>query len=155
MPKRKNPAIAGTHLQNKNNIAGKGRRYNNRRLGKQRHKYYFDKEYQMNALLKVLPAGSIAKYPQKPPKNSVAFLGYPQQHPSDKSKLLLVHDPLGLQPRLLEFKLDDVLYVEETHSAVTEKGEGVPLVKLWIRKRAHGMILEPFVVNEEKIKGKR
>jgi hypothetical protein len=59
-----------------------------------------------------------------------------------------VYDPLGLHPVVLEFKMDDVLFIEETHSAVTEAGEGVPLVKLWVRKGGHGMILEPFEVNE-------
>jgi hypothetical protein len=49
---------------------------------------------------------------------------------------------------VLEFKIDDVLFVEELHSAVTESGEGVPLIKIWVRKGAHGVILEPFEVDE-------
>jgi hypothetical protein len=46
----------------------------------------------------------------------------------------------------MEFKLEDILFVEEIPSAVTEEGEGVPLIKLWIRWGAHGVILEPFEV---------
>jgi hypothetical protein len=102
----------------------------------------------MDSLLEALPASGIAKYSNSPPKDAIPFSGYPRQHPSEKNKLILVYDPLGLHPSVLEFKMDDVLFVEETHSAVTEAGEGVPLVKLWIRKGAHGMILEPFEVNE-------
>jgi hypothetical protein len=49
---------------------------------------------------------------------------------------------------VLEFKFEDVLFVEDMHSAVTTSGEGVPLVKLWVRKGAHGMILEPFEVGD-------
>jgi hypothetical protein len=41
-----------------------------------------------------------------------------------------------------------VLYAEEVHSAVTEAGEGVPLIKLWIRRGARGVIMEPFEVQD-------
>jgi len=98
--------------------------------------------------LESLPINSIAKYQDGPPKNGVPFTGYPQQHYAEKNKLILVYDPLGDNPSVLEFRLDDILYVEEVHSAVTEKGEGVPLVKLWIRKGSRGMLLEPFEVDD-------
>ena len=96
----------------------------------------------------MLPLSSIAKYAGSQPKNGLPFTGYPRQHPSEKDKLILVNDPLGPGPTVLEFKLEDVLFVEEIPSAVTEAGEGVPLVKLWIRRGAHGVILEPFEVND-------
>jgi hypothetical protein len=98
--------------------------------------------------LEILPLNKIARYTGGPPKNTVPFTGYPRQHPSEKNKLILVYDPLSLHPMVLEFKIDDVLFVEEVHSAVTESGEGVPLVKLWVRRGAHGVILEPFEVDE-------
>ena len=101
----------------------------------------------MNSYLEMLPLSGIAKYSGGQPKDALPFAGYPRQHPSEKNKLLLVHDPLGLTPTVLEFKLEDVLFVEDIPSAVTEDGEGIPLVKLWIRKRAHGVILEPFEVD--------
>ncbi|HCC36415.1 MAG TPA: hypothetical protein DEQ14_01675 [Treponema sp.] len=102
----------------------------------------------MTSFLEALPASEIAKYSGSPPKDAILFSGYPRQHPSDKNKLILVYDPLGLHPTVLEFKIEDVLFVEEAHQAVTETGEGVPLVKLWVRKGAHGMILEPFEVDD-------
>ena len=98
--------------------------------------------------LEYLPPNKIAKYHKGPPKNAVPFMGYPQQHPTDKNKLVLVYDPLGNSPTVMEFKLDDIIYVEEVPSAVTEKGEGVPLVKLWILRGARGMLLEPFEVDD-------
>ncbi|MDR0878905.1 MAG: hypothetical protein LBN21_12725 [Treponema sp.] len=98
--------------------------------------------------LETLPLNKIAKYSGRPPKDALPFTGFPRQHPSEKDKLILVYDPLGLNPVVLEFKFEDVLFVEEMHSAVTEAGEGVPLVKLWVRKGAHGMILEPFEVED-------
>jgi hypothetical protein len=98
--------------------------------------------------LETLPINKIAKYTGRPPKDAVSFSGFPRQHPSEKDKLILVYDPLGANPVVLEFKFEDVLFVEDMHSAVTTSGEGVPLVKLWVRKGAHGMILEPFEVED-------
>jgi inorganic pyrophosphatase len=98
--------------------------------------------------LESLPLSSIAKYAKGQPSDGVPFTGSPRVHSTEKSKLILVNDPLGPEPTVLEFKLEDILYVEEIPSAVTEDGEGVPLVKLWIKRGAVGMILEPFEVND-------
>ncbi|MFP3042756.1 hypothetical protein LQZ19_13145 [Treponema primitia] len=98
--------------------------------------------------LETLPLNEITKYAGGAPKGSVPFTGYPRQHPSEKNKFILIYDPLGENTKILEFKLEDVLFMENIHSAVTESGEGVPLAKLWIRKGAHGVILEPFEVDD-------
>jgi hypothetical protein len=98
--------------------------------------------------LPALPLHDIVKYAEGPPKNGVPFEGYPRQHPLEKHKLLLIYDPLGKNPTLIEFILEDVLQVEDIHSAVTKSGEGVPLVRLWIRRGAHGVILEPFEADD-------
>ncbi|GHV56925.1 hypothetical protein AGMMS49579_22070 [Spirochaetia bacterium] len=102
----------------------------------------------IGSYLETLPLSEITKYPDGPPKNAFPFTGYPRQHPSEKDKLILIYDALGLNPTVLEFRIEDVLYVEELHSAVTQSGEGIPLVKLWLRKGAHGVILEPFEVDD-------
>ena len=98
--------------------------------------------------LETLPISDIAKYAGGPPRDALPFEGYPRQHPSEKNKIILVYDPLGKNPTVMELKLEDILYIEEIPSAVTETGEGVPLIKLWIRMGAHGVILEPFEVND-------
>jgi len=98
--------------------------------------------------LETLPLNKIVKYAGARPKDGVSFIGYAQQHRTDQTKMNLVNDPLGKNPALLEFKLADILFVEELPQAVTEMGEGVPLIKLWIRKGARGVILEPFEVND-------
>jgi hypothetical protein len=98
--------------------------------------------------LETRPLNKISKYPEGPPRDTVPFTGFSQQHPSDKYKLILVNDPLGDNPTVMEFKLEDILYAEEVHSAVTESGEGVPLIRLWIRRGARGVILEPFEVQD-------
>jgi hypothetical protein len=102
----------------------------------------------ISSYLEALPLNEIEKYNKGLPKDSVPFTGYPRQHPSDKSKLILIHDPLGENPRVMEFKLDNVTRVEEIPSPVTTAGEGVRLVKLWVRKGAIGVIMEPFEVQE-------
>jgi hypothetical protein len=99
-------------------------------------------------LLELKPFHEIARAAGGPPRDTVPFMGCPRQHPSDKNKIILIYDPLGKNTRLLEFKLEDVLCVEDVLSAVTENGEGVPLAKLWIRRGAHGVILEPFEVED-------
>ena len=99
------------------------------------------------SFLESLPLNEITKY-SKLPKNGVPFTGYPQQHPVEKDKLILVYDPLGANPMVMEFKLEDVLSIDELHSAVTETGEGIPLIKLWIRRGSRGVLLEPFEVDE-------
>jgi len=96
--------------------------------------------------LEMLPLSSIIKYSKGKSNDGVPFTGCPRVHPSDKDKLILVNDPLGNEPAVLEFMLEDILFVEEVPSAVTEAGEGVPLVKLWIKRGAVGVKLEPFEV---------
>jgi len=98
--------------------------------------------------LEMLPLSSITKYTKGQPGEGVPFAGYPRIHPSDKTKLILLYDPLGSEPIVMEFKFDDILFVEDIQSAVTEAGEGIPLVKLWIKRGAIGVILEPFEVND-------
>jgi len=104
----------------------------------------------MNSMnyLEMLPVSSITKYAKGHPGDGIPFTGYPRVHPSEKNKLILVYDPLGAEPVVLEFKLEDILFVEEVPSAVTEAGEGVLMVKLWVQRGAVGMILEPFEVND-------
>jgi hypothetical protein len=98
--------------------------------------------------LEMLPLSGIAKYAKGHPNDGVPFSGYPRVHPSEKNKIILVNDPLGPNPTVLEFKLEDIIFVDEIPSAVTEAGEGIPMVKLWVKRGAVGMILEPFEVND-------
>ena len=100
------------------------------------------------AYLESLPVNKITKYSEGHQKSALPFIGYHKQHPTEKSKIILIYDPLGSNPAVLEFKLDDILHVEEVSQAVTEQGEGIPMIKLWIRRGAHGMFLEPFEVGE-------
>ncbi|MDR2417684.1 MAG: hypothetical protein LBD79_01350 [Treponema sp.] len=101
----------------------------------------------ITSYLKTLPLTSITRS-DGPPKSAIPFVGYLRQHPAEKNKLILIHDPLGESPTLMEFKIDDVMGAEELHSAVTLGGEAAPLTKLFVRKGARGVILEPFEVDD-------
>jgi hypothetical protein len=98
--------------------------------------------------LETLPLNRIAKYTGGAPKNGVPFIGYPRQHPSEQDKFILMYDPLGENPRIIEFKMEDIVFIEDIHSAVSESGEAAPLARLWIRKGALGVLLEPFEVDD-------
>ena len=98
--------------------------------------------------LEMLPLSGIAKYSKGHSSESVPFTGFARAHPSDKTKLILVYDPFGNESVVLEFKLDDILFVEEVPSVITEEGEGIPLVKLRVKRGAVGVILEPFEVGD-------
>jgi hypothetical protein len=102
----------------------------------------------ISSYLEAKPLSEMEKYNKGSPKDAIAYTGHPRQHPSEKGKLILIHDPLGRSPRIMEFKIDDITRIEETPSAVTEAGEGVRLVKLWIRKGAIGVLMQPFEVQE-------
>jgi hypothetical protein len=102
----------------------------------------------ISSYLEAKPLSEIEKYKKGPPKNSIPYTGHPRQHPSEKGKLILIHDPVGENPRIMEFKIDDITHLEEIPSAVTEAGEGVRLVKLWIRKGAVGVLMQPFEVKD-------
>ena len=98
--------------------------------------------------LESLPINKITKYSGGHEKSAVPFVGYPKQHPTEKNKIILIYEPLGNNPAVLEFKLDDITRIEEVSQAVTEQGEGIPQIKLWVRRGAHGMFMEPFEVSE-------
>jgi len=98
--------------------------------------------------LRSLPLSEIAKFSKGPPKNGVPFTGYPRQHPIENNKLILIYDPMGVNPMVMEFKLDDILFIEELPATVTESGESIIQIKLWIRKGARGVVMEPFEVDE-------
>jgi inorganic pyrophosphatase len=99
-------------------------------------------------LLESLPVYELAKRVDTPPPNAVPFSGHPRKHPVEKHKLLLINDPMGENPSVVEFILNDIVYIEDLHALITESGESLRLVKLWIRKGSRGVILEPFVVDE-------
>lgn len=79
-------------------------------------------------------------------KNNVAFTGAPRKHPYDKKKILLISDPFSSNTIFFEFKIADIIHVDELPRIVSEKGESLNLVKIWVKKGSLGLRYEPFVV---------
>jgi hypothetical protein len=92
----------------------------------------------------------LAKYSSHPDfsKKNVAFTGSPKKHPYDTKKLILISDPFSSNTSFMEFKLADIIHIEELSSIVTEKGDNLSLVKIWVKKGSLGIRYEPFVVED-------
>ncbi|MFP4477314.1 MAG: inorganic pyrophosphatase Ppa [Desulfatibacillaceae bacterium] len=79
-------------------------------------------------------------------RTHVSFSGTPRRHALDEDKLLLVSDPLSTNTFYYEFFLSDIGLVEKLPSQVTVDGEGITVVRLWVRKGAVALRSTPFVV---------
>jgi inorganic pyrophosphatase len=57
-------------------------------------------------------------------------------------------DPFTANPHYFEFRIEDVSYLEKLPNLIDLKGENVPMVRLWIKKKCIGMVCTPFVVED-------
>jgi hypothetical protein len=96
--------------------------------------------------LKSAPVFALDKYHAPLSHDAIAFSGVPRKHPYDEEKIRIFCDPLSKNSRILEFRVKDIISAEDLPSPVTEKGESLNIVKLWVRKGAFGMQYEPFEV---------
>jgi hypothetical protein len=100
----------------------------------------------LEAYLDALPFHDIVRRPAGNPADSVIFTGVPRKHPYDPEKIMLFGDPLGDTPQMTEFKLSDIVLAEQLPSPVTQDGEGLNMVKVWVRRGSIGMQYQPFEV---------
>ena len=66
----------------------------------------------------------------------------------DPGKVLLIPDPFSRQGYFYEFRSKDIVYAEEQPSVAMPDASAVPMVRLWIRKGATGLRIEPFHVQD-------
>lgn len=94
------------------------------------------------------PLREVARYSARSglAADNVAFSGAPRKHPYDAEKLILICDPFSAQTTFYEFRLKDVVHVDELPSLVTEGGESLAIVRLWVKKGALGLRYEPIIV---------
>ena len=91
----------------------------------------------------------IYKRPKDPKalvETHVPYSGWPQQHPLDADKIILVADPFSSNTFYYEFDARDIGYVQDLPSIVTLDDQTLPLVRIWIRKGAVGIRCTPFRV---------
>ncbi|HDL08131.1 MAG TPA: inorganic pyrophosphatase Ppa [Desulfobacteraceae bacterium] len=91
----------------------------------------------------------------KKPKNldelrrtHVPFSGSPIKHPYDSEKIILVTDPYSTSAFYLEFRIDDIYYVEELTNLVKMDGEVVGMTRVWVKKNSVALRLTPFIVED-------
>jgi hypothetical protein len=95
-----------------------------------------------------VPVYEIIKYSPRPDlaKDNVSFTGAPRKHPYDPKKILLISDPFSSNTIIFEFTTSDISHIEEISHMVSEAGEGLHIVRIWVRKGSLGLRYEPFVV---------
>lgn len=99
------------------------------------------------AFIEAVPLGELASYKSDPPLDAVSFEGSPRKHPYDPGKVLLLVFSGPGDPRILEFRLDDVVCVDQLASRVDSQGHSLAVSKLWLRRGSFGVRLEPFEVD--------
>jgi inorganic pyrophosphatase len=102
----------------------------------------------IEAYLTTAPLFSLARGAGRAAQNAVRFVGTPKKHPYDEGKCLLVSNPLEGETVITEFRIEDIARVEEAVASVNERGEGVELVAVWVRKGSIGIRYEPFEVDD-------
>ena len=105
--------------------------------------------------LESLPASEVAKYDAT--RNyritSVCYSGAPRKHPYDREKIILIKSPFSSKTIFYEFRLSDIIHAEDLPSIVTENGESVRMVDLWIRKGSLALKFQAFEVNDAQADG--
>ncbi len=88
-------------------------------------------------------------------KNCCSFYGSPKKHPYEKKRVILVTDPFGEQTFYYDFKLKDILSIEEQPRITSPAGDSVSMVRLWVKNGSVGLQCTPFAVGRtiEMIKG--
>ena len=97
-----------------------------------------------------IPKRDLERYsdPEKLNKEAVAYVGQLRRHQEEAEKIYLRLDPLRQSSALLEFNKSDILYVEDVKTISQEGGDAFRLAKIWVRRGAVAIRLEPFIVQD-------
>ncbi len=103
----------------------------------------------INTYLEAAPLYELTLYKGNVPQSAIPFVGSPRKHPYEKDKLILVQPKEKTAPLVLEFKYSDLINVENHASHVSDNGETIYLVRIWIRRGAQGTVHMPFEVGDK------
>ncbi len=91
----------------------------------------------------------------KPPRDPgrlrnthVSFCGSLFKHPYDEQLALLVTDPGSGNASWLEFRVQDIAYVERLPSVADPDGDVIFLLRIWVKKMSVGVRHIPFLVDD-------
>ena len=82
-------------------------------------------------------------------KTSIAYQGILHKHPFETEKVILMEPPFSRPKVCYEFKIIDITKIEELPNIVTETGENIRMVKLWIHKGSFALRMQVFEVMPE------
>ena len=81
-------------------------------------------------------------------KSCCSFYGSPKKHPYGKERVILVADPFGEHTFYYDFKLKDILSIEEQGCITSPAGDSVAMVRLWVKNGSVGLQCTPFAVGQ-------
>ncbi|MFP4363766.1 MAG: hypothetical protein ACLFR1_07830 [Spirochaetia bacterium] len=105
----------------------------------------------MRKYLETAPIYEIEKYKKQKDyyKHCVPYSGTPKQHPYDPEKVVLIISPISHNTEFIEFLVRDIEYAEDLPNLVTEEGESLKMVRIWIKKGSFALKYLPFEVDVE------
>ena len=80
-------------------------------------------------------------------KTHIAYTGSPKKHPYDPKKVILLADPFSDNTYFMEFRSEDISYLEKLPNIVNLNGETVTMVRFWVKMNSVGLRCIPFRVN--------
>ena len=100
-------------------------------------------------------AALIAQYQVEPYRGSyeklrntaVLFTGSPRSS-TNAGRILLLNDPASQHSFFYEFRAEDIVYAEEAANLSLPDGTTASRVRLWVKKGATALKIEPFHVQD-------
>lgn len=95
---------------------------------------------------------SIVRYSQNEASNgpAVAYRGSVRKHPYDDSRFLLITSPLENPAHFYEFRVCDVVKTRDFEQLVTEEGDTIHILEIFVKVGSHGIEMIPFQVRPER-----
>lgn len=78
---------------------------------------------------------------------SISFFGSVRMHPYDSRKLVLVPYPYSAEEGVFEFSRDDVVSADGSSEVVSQDGNTLTVMRIYIRSGSHAVNLKPFTVS--------
>ena len=80
---------------------------------------------------------------------AVAYRGSVRKHPYDDSKFLLITSPVENPTHFYEFRISDVVRTRDMEQVVTEEGDTIHILEIFVRAGSHGIEMMPFEVSTQ------
>lgn len=92
------------------------------------------------------PFNELVRYSSGNNKDAVPYCGMLRKHPYDSEKCLMINDTETENPSIFEFRVSDIIGLDDLPLPVAENGSARKLVRLWVLRGAFAIRYEPFEV---------